>query len=442
MPAGRARSVVTTSWMMKAAYALLVSGLIANLLLPIRLFGIAITSQRLIAVLVLAMCGYLFVCGRIRWVPPTLGQKAFVSAYLVFLSTAGVRVLLAREWPPPATMLSGFFNLVLFLLVVVLLNNVNEVDLKSLFKVWLPLAVTLVTVTALLWWLGEMLSLEQLNLARFSQGYRMRIGDSRNIVNPWGASLVLVVPLVWRPLLGVSAMAWKALSGLAVGATCVAIVLTFSRGALLGLMVVMMVGFGAPLLGLGGDRRPLRRRAIRSVVCLVVVVLLMISVVSLLEAAELPVWTWVVERVSPVLEGTDGSVTNRLKILERAWDVAVDAPLVGYTAEELAKERHPDNTFLFVIHQHGVLGFIALVGMLIWMGWGLICKWVRSEGAVDSGWLALFAGYLFLLATNDFLYFSMGSLALATLTTVAGPRGPGQGASASHGTLFRAGEAK
>lgn len=442
MPAGRVRSLLTTSWMMKAAYALLVSGLIANLLLPIRLFGVAVTSQRLVAALVLAICGYLFVGDRLRWVPLTRGQKAFVSTYMVFLSTAGIRLLLAPEWPPPATMLSGFFNLVLFLLVVVLLNNVDHVDLESLFKGWLPLAVILVTVTALLWWLGEMLSLEQLNLEKFSQAYRMRIGDPRNIVNPWAASLVLVVPLVWRPLLGASGMAWKALSGLAVGATCVAVVLTFSRGALFGLMLVLLVGSGAPLLGFGGNRGPLWRRAARSVVCLIIVVLVMISLVSGLEAAGLPVWTWMVDRVSPVLEGTDLSVTNRLKILDRAWDIAVDAPLLGYTAEDLAQVRHPDNTFLFVVHQHGVLGLVALVGMLIWVGWELISSWARSEGAVDSGWFALFAGYLFLLATNDFLYFSMGSLALATLTTVAGPRGPGQGPAGSHGTLFRAGEAK
>lgn len=418
----RALPVTSTGWVMKVAYTLLVAGLLTNILLPFRFLGIAVSSQRLIAVLILGLCAYLFVDDRIRWLSLTTGQKAFVSAYLVLLSTMALRLLLTGDDIWPLGMLSAILNLVLFLLVVLVLNNIDEDNLESLFRVWLPAAVTVVMLMAIGWWLWEMVSREYLDLSRFYQGYRLRSGDERNIVNPWAASLVLAVPLVWRPLLKSSGIFWKVLSAMAVGATCVTVALTFSRAALIALVFILLVGIGGPLLGLDGWGRPSRRQGLQTVAWVTVVAFLVLLLVGGLESAGVPVSVWVLERVSPVIEGSDPSVANRLKILDRSWDLALEAPLLGYATQDLAGERQPENTFLLAMHRHGVFGFVAFTAMVLWLGLELLWKWTKRESALDVAWLALFGGYVLLLATNDFLYFSMGTLTLATLTAVAARR--------------------
>lgn len=430
------RSSVRSGWVhqsgdatgrfLKVAYTLLVGGILANLLLPFRVLGVAVTSQRLIAAGIIGFCACLFFDDRIRWLPLTVSQKAFVVAHLVLLGATSLRLLLVIDETSPAAMLSVLFNLVLFLLVILLLRNIDERNLESLFRVWLPVVVILVVGSFLVWWLGEMLSRPVHQLSEFRQGYRLRSGVARNIVNPWAASVVLALPLVWRPLLaGKARMAWKLVSAAAVGAVCLAVALTFSRAALMALLLVLVVGFGGLFLELASELRTSPRQALRTVAWLAAVAVLVTLLIGGLELAGLPVSTWVTGRVSPVLEGTDRSVGNRVAILERSWDLARDAPLLGYPAQNLEGERFPENTFLLAMLRHGVFGLIAFIGMLVSVGVELVAKWFRREGGVDTAWLACFGGYLLLVGTNDFLYYSMGTLTLATLTCVSARPGFG-----------------
>lgn len=420
------RSSDATGWSLKVAYTLLVGGILANLMLPFRLLGVAVTSQRLIAAGIIGFCLFLFLDDRIRWLPLTVSQKTFVVAHLVLLGATSLRLLLVADETSPASMLSVLFNLVLFLLVILLLRNVDQRNLESLLRVWLPVTVILVVGSFLLWWLGDMLARPVNELSEFRQGYRLRSGVARNIVNPWAASVVLALPLVWRPLLGGAAgTVWKLVSATAVGAVCLAVALTFSRAALIALLLILIVGFGGFLLEVWRGRRSSSRQALRTVASLAIVAVLVMVLVGGLEAAGLPVSKWVTGRVSPVLEGSDPSVIIRVGILERSWDLARDAPLLGYTAQDLEGERYPENTFLLAMLRHGAFGFVAYVAMLAAVGFELLVKWLRRGDGIDTAWLAWFGGYLLLLGTNDFLYFSMGTVTLATLTCVSSRRGFG-----------------
>lgn len=395
-----------------------VAALAANLALPFKPFGVAITSQRLVAVVVLGVCGSLYLRGRIVPRRLTAGQVAFTVAYGAILVIQGLHALLSPKSFSATFVLSALLNLVLFHLTLIVLQNLDAEDRRTLFHRWLPWAMSAVMLAFIASWAHDMMARPNLDLGRFQQTYRLRNTEARNIVNVWAASLVLAVPFVWQPLFGSARLVRKLASLLAVGLTALAIVLTFSRAALFGLGSLLLSGFGLAILGRLTERdRPGERDWLRVAAPVAGALVFAVAAGTVLELAGVPVISWLGDRVLPVFTGHDRSLRVRLSRFGMTSRLLQDLPLLGYGpgAEEVS--RLPENTILFTTLYYGPLGLMAVVAMLAVIGWELVAWWwPRRQRPLASAWPATFLAYLFLLLTNDFLFFSPGTLVLATLT--------------------------
>ena len=72
-------------------------------------------------------------------------------------------------------------------------------------------------------------------------------------------------------------------------------------------------------------------------------------------------------------------------------------------------------------YNYGAVALACLIAMLLVIGWELTIRWwPRRMQALAAAWPAAYVAYILLLLTNDFLFFSMGTILLATVTFAPG----------------------
>jgi|GEM_PF-4725323 len=403
---------------LRVLFTALIAALVANLFLPFSPFGITVTSQRLVSLVALGVCLALFLQGRIAIPRPNGSQLGFAVTYGVLVAIHALHLIASPSGMPLSSLLGAALNPLLFYLSLILLHNLRPEDRRSLFTRWLPCAVLAVMTVLVGSWMIEMLARSDLGATDFQQRYRMRNTEGRNIVNVWGASLVLAVPFIWQPLFTSVRLRWKAVSFLAVGITILAVILTFSRAALFATGV--LVG-GVLLLVVIGRVREAKLKPrlgwLQGASRLAAVLGLAGSACLALEWAGLPVVDWAVERTRPVLAGTDRSLQVRLSRYETAKELLEGLPVLGYGPGAETIERLPENTLIFITLHYGALALACLIVMLSVIGWQLaVYWWPRRDHPYAAAWPAAYLAYIFLLLTNDFLFFSMGTILLATTT--------------------------
>jgi len=409
-----------------------ICAVLANLLVPFAPFGVAITSQRVVALVAVAVCGGLFLQQRLGAPRPTLGQAAFMVTLGGVAVIHALHMLASPRTVPVSGLLSAILNVALFGLVSILIHGIPRERRQELFERWLPWAVSVVMVIAIAVWAYGMLSRPDLDLSRLHQGYRLRNVEGRSIVNVWGASLVLAVPFVWQSLFVQARSVRKLVALSAVATLTVAIILTYSRAALFGLVVLLAVAAGLASAGvLGGARGGADRSHhpfLRSILGAVAGV---VGLGLVMRLAGLPIFEWVVDRVQPVLAGTDPSLLKRIDRFDTAKQLLGGLPLFGYGPGSQAVRHLPENTLIFSTLYYGPLALAGVVAMLVLIGRELMkWWWPRRFQPYAATWPAAYAAYVFLLMTNDFLFFSMGTILLGSMTALlaedarSAPRGP------------------
>lgn len=403
---------------LRVLFAAQVAALVANVLLPFSVFGLALTSQRLVALVAILVCGVLFLTGRLNLPWPTASQGAFLLTYGLIVVIHAWHILSSAVVRPLQGLLSAILNAVLFYLVLAILHNIGDVERRKLFFRWLPWIVFAVLAPFIASWCHEILSRPALNMDHFSQEYRLRNTGARNIVNVWAAALVLTVPLVWLPLFRRQRLTHTLASIMAVAIASVAIGLTFSRAALFGLLALLGTGLLLTGVGLIAARRE-RTNPGWSGIAAPAAGSLFVTLVTwmILEWWNLPVASWFVERVRPLFSGTDRSLQLRLEQLRFGLEKLRDLPLLGYGPESAAVHNLPENTLLLVSLYYGPLALLCLVGMLLLIGRRVTVWWWHRRRMPEAvSWPSAYVAFVVLLLTNDFLFFSMGSLLLATIT--------------------------
>ena len=407
---------------LRVLYASLVSALIVNVRLPVDLLGLPVTTQRLVALVSIGVCTLLFVQGRIRFLRPSPGQLWFTVAYVTVIFFDGLHYLSAPVGATRSNLANGFLNLLLFHLILVILTNLADEDRRSLFDVWLPTIAMMVIIVFVALWVRDMLTLPAIDPWEMRQGYRLRNVGERNIVNIWAASLVLVVALVARPFFALDRAGRFLLSMIALGALSFGIVLTFSRAALFALFAFFATGLALALLD-WVPRLWLRGRVswLQSVSLVLGLVGGITVLVYAVHGLGLPIGRWTFDRVEAVVTGRDASLAERLDRLDSSWQLLDRLPLLGFGPGAPGMERLPENTFMLITLHYGPIAVVCFLVMLGVVSWEVARWWWPRRGEGSAGVLpAALVAYVLLLMSNDFLFFSMGTLTLATITAYCG----------------------
>jgi probable O-glycosylation ligase (exosortase A-associated) len=201
--------------------------------------------------------------------------------------------------------------------------------------------------------------------------------------------------------------------------SAIAVVFTYSRGAFLGLLVVMA------MLYLKGRW---------AIVALVAAVVLYVVVTPYLPER-------LTNRMASIETRDDRSVQNRLAAMEVAWKVAVDRPLLGAgfwgLANRLTYAKYgyvlsisAHDMYLDVLADHGFIAFGIFMSLLLSCLWSLLRLRQMNRGSPDRAWvvryslmleaclIAYMANAVFQSAAyTDLLYLLIGAVIL--LRTVA-----------------------
>jgi putative inorganic carbon (hco3(-)) transporter len=201
--------------------------------------------------------------------------------------------------------------------------------------------------------------------------------------------------------------------------SAIAVVFTYSRGAFLGLLIVMA------MLYLKGRR---------AFIAMVAAALLFVVVTPYLPER----WT---TRMATIETADDRSAHNRLIAMEVAWKVAVDRPLLGagfwglanrltYAQYGYVQATSAHDMYLDVLADHGFIAFGFFLSLLLSCLWSLFRLRQMNRGSPDRAWVvryslmleaclvAYMANAAFQSAAyTDLLYTLIGSVIL--LKTVA-----------------------
>jgi putative inorganic carbon (hco3(-)) transporter len=160
----------------------------------------------------------------------------------------------------------------------------------------------------------------------------------------------------------------------------VAVVFTYSRGAFLGLIIVMAMLF---------------LKARYALVAVVAAALLYVVVTPYLPER----WT---NRMATIETIDDKSTHNRLAAMEVAWKVAVDRPLLGAgfwgLANKLTYAQYgyvlsisAHNMYLDILADHGFVAFGIFLTMLFSCLWSLFQLRLRNRGSPDRAWVVRYS---------------------------------------------------
>lgn len=201
--------------------------------------------------------------------------------------------------------------------------------------------------------------------------------------------------------------------------SAIAVVFTYSRGAFLGLLVVMA------MLYLKGRR---------AIIALAAAAVLFVVVTPYLPER-------LTNRMASIETADDKSVHNRLVAMEVAWKVAVDRPLLGagfwglanrltYAQYGYVLSISAHDMYLDVLADHGFIAFGIFMSLLLSCLWSLFRLRQMNRGSPDRAWVvryslmleaclvAYMANAVFQSAAyTDLLYLLIGAVIL--LKTVA-----------------------
>jgi probable O-glycosylation ligase (exosortase A-associated) len=244
--------------------------------------------------------------------------------------------------------------------------------------------------------------------------------------NSLGLALNMTLPLLFYLRTEVD-QRWRWLFHVVFGLSVLAIVSTYSRGGLLGLvMVIALLLFKS------------KRKVIASVVVTMCVGVALVTIPSR--------WT---DRMGTIQTyDQDNSAVGRLNAWRLAWRLALARPLLGWGPEamedkSLYRTYYPDSpsrndvhsAYFQVLSEGGFPTFGMFVGLLTWCLWRLWLISGRFRRSIDHHWLATYADMLqvsllafavsgtFLeLAYFDLVYHIIGStIILNEMARQAGP---------------------
>lgn len=319
---------------------------------------------------------------------PSLTVSKVVGILLIAIIL--LRMLLTKASPPRWTPLATFVGLFLVVNSISALFSSEPVaafdGLRQLVTSVVFLGITLVLVgkreffgilpkiIILSVCLGALLSLYgyffddpmfAMNVA--SDDIKRGVGAANN-PNHFALTLLFAFPLLVHYLLAHSPGLWRLAASLLTALSILALVLTFSRGAALNLIVMLL------LLGFE-YRRYLRPKTLGFVISGIAAVL----VFSILLT---PGTYW--ERQRSMIDTSDSSVSRRFDYIKVGWESFLDGPLLGsgpdsfrYRWEAAVKEgavakgsgehlkRYAHNTYLEVLIGSGLLGLLLFLAIVL-----------------------------------------------------------------------------
>jgi probable O-glycosylation ligase (exosortase A-associated) len=206
--------------------------------------------------------------------------------------------------------------------------------------------------------------------------------------NTFGLALCMSLPLILYLAREESRLWVKRVLHIAFGFTVLAIPFTYSRGAFIGLLIV---------LGILVWRSP-RRLQFTLAVVLAAFMLVPLAPERLQN------------RIASILaqdsaETRDNSAAGRLEAWETAWNIAVTHPFFGegfrvlwndavwdrFYGRTYLAARDAHSLYFEVLAEHGLLGFAIYLGILVSTLWSLRCIRKRWRGHPEHGYLSHYA---------------------------------------------------
>lgn len=290
-----------------------------------------------------------------RWTP----LITFVGLFLVVNS---ISVLFSSESVAAIDGLRQLITSVVFLGITLVL-----VDKSAFFGILPKVIVLSVCLGALLSVYGYFFDSPMFAMNVASDDIKRGVGAANN-PNHFALTLLFAFPLLVHYLLAYNPGRWRLLASLLSSLSVLALVLTFSRGAALNFVVML-------LLLCFEYKRYLRPRTLGFAISGTVAVL----VLSILLT---PGAYW--ERQRSMLDTSDSSVSRRFDYIQVGWESFLDGPLLGsgpdsfrYRWEAAVKEgvvakgsgehlkRYAHNTYLEVLIGSGLFGLLLFLAIVV-----------------------------------------------------------------------------
>lgn len=391
-----------------------VLGVLLNLDLPVSLAGQPLNAQRLafIVLLLVLLVRALSQPGALRFRPFQIRFTLWMAGLAAISAGHGI----AQGIGVGEDFLPIVFNLLLFNTIVLALDRVPDDRLRASMVRVFPLGLALVAAYFLVEYRGQISALGASDPLDFRTGFRLRSNEVRNFLNAWAATLVLFLPLAVRPLLEPRSELWSRLVGiLAVALLISASLSTFSRASLLVLVLAGMFGYVLFAMDNGGFARRLKSARQWSLLISALMGFLILGVVvygdsSYLIEFVLNAWR---ARFEMTLGG-DASTSTRLGMIGEAIDAWAAAPWFGYGVRETSGlSQSSENAFLAILVNLGAVGLVLYGGALWTITRTIVRRWragSRSTRFLVPAWWFM---YIALLGTNDFMFLSAGTIAIA-----------------------------
>ena len=272
--------------------------------------------------------------------------------------------------------------------------------------------------------------------------------DSWRLVGPigdpnfFGQILVVLVPLAWDRMISERRVAWRAIAAVALAACVIAIVYTYSRGALLALVVM----FGAYVLAHAS--KLLRRPGLLAALLGLLAVIAVMAPAQYYDRAQQLVA--VVPSQGGALQSADPAIRGRFGEMAVAWQMFIDHPLQGVGARNYEPNFQPYNQrlglmprneareahslYLEIAAEGGLLGlavFAILVGLLATAIVGARRRfrlasrgdYASMAGALGIGWVGYAVTAAFLHDGYPRYFWLLAGITLALPQVAAHERG-------------------
>jgi len=385
--------------------SLLIAAIVANVVL-FEAAGQNVTSQRLVALVCIMVAAVLVVSDKARLGVISPAHKYFNFSFFVILLLDIANSITTGGVGTTATV-NLILNLILYNLIVLSLRDFNLPKLGTQLQLQAVLIIPIIGYYLFGYVTGGVLGRVGM---QFHTGYRLRADEVQNIINIWAASIALVIPLA---ILGNKIADRKLLKTFAlvgVSVALVGVVLTFSRAAMISIAFFFLVWLGLVVM--------VKRQVMAAMNIGILVLLLGAIVLSLGDY--LPVMKFFEERFVSVAEGEDESTMVRLSAIRLAIGDFLDHPLIGNGSSfESPWYVATENTFLDLLVRYGLVGTLPFLVFIFQLLKEVI---LSTKSRLDDVGLILAAvlfAYLFMLATNDFLLFSMGTILLAVINVIS-----------------------
>lgn len=393
---------------------ILIVSISLNITFPITIAGQQINTQRIAMIMVL----FSLITHLIHY-KKSIGKFHKIQIYinLYFLGVVVLlfaHMLINNDEDSFSTVLVSIFNLILFNCIIIVVKNASYQRLRNLFHYLIPISILIITSYFAFNYRNQLLMMGVAN--DFSTSFRIRSDDERNIINAWSASMALLLPfcgIAWENIR--SSNLSKIFSLFAGGGLFIVIILSFSRASLLAITFTFIFGIILIII---------RKRSTVTVGTKIIFTILTLFAfwVYVIFLAENELIRQLINlwdlRVSGLSDGQDASLFSRLSAYRYVFEDFVVKPIIGFGANYDNRGGVPtENSFLQVLLLGGIIGLSLFCIPLVSIGRLIFAKLTSKNNVYSLSEQCLYFMYIFLMLTNDFMFFSMGTVVLALLVS-------------------------